>query len=46
MKKAATSEEKTLRENQAKANKAADWARVLKLTAKGGGSFVMVKRGK
>lgn len=45
MKAAATSEDKKIREAQAKAYTAANWARVIKMTATGGGAAKMVKRG-
>ena len=40
-----TAEEKKYRASQTAANKAANWARVIKLTARGGGAARMVKRG-
>ena len=46
MKKSATTEEKKAREEQAKAHAAANWRRVLRLNAKGGGTFVMERSSK
>ena len=43
---AATATDKEFREAQAKNYKAANWALVLKMTARGGGKARMVKRGK
>lgn len=45
MKNAGTADEKAYREQQAKNYKAANWARVIKMTATGGGAAKMVKRG-
>lgn len=45
MKNAGTADEKKLREAQQKAYAAANWAFVIKCTARGGGAGRMVKRG-
>lgn len=45
MKAAATAEDKKIREAQAKAYTAANWAFVIKMTPTGGGAGRMVRRG-